>query len=366
MAGKSGLNITHSEPLDTFLTRYGEKQAEMAPAVRAFTPEDIRHWCHDLGVTTYVGSSGRVFPKAMKASPLLRAWLDRLFSAGASLRTRHRWTGWAKNAGSECLTFDTADGAVSVRARVTLLALGGASWPRLGSDGSWQDTLASRGVNITPLLPANCGFDVNWSPHFSGRFAGSPVKGAVLSAGGEQSVKGDFVVTKTGIEASAIYTLSAALRDKVIADGSAVLTLDLTPDRSAERLAIALAKPRGKKSFATHLKRATGLTGVKAGLLRECLAPEITSDPETLAHAVKALPITLVAPRPIEEAISSAGGVSFEGLTKDLMLKALPGTFVAGEMLDWEAPTGGYLLTGAMAEGKQAAEGMLGYLEGLC
>lgn len=363
MAGKSGLNITHSEPLEKFITRYGEAEEMLTIAIKEFTPKDLCRWCHGLGVATYVGSSGRVFPKAMKASPLLRSWLKRLTEGGVTLRTRHKWAGWTGTGGSECLTFDTPDATVNVKARTTLLALGGGSWPRLGSDGAWQNILAARGVKISPLRPANCGFDVAWSLHFSDRFAGVPIKGAVLSTPGGQQVKGDFVITKTGIEGSAVYTVSADLRDGIIADGSAVLTLDLTPDRSVERLVAALAKPRGKRSFATHLRRATGLTGVKAGLLRECLGGDMPGDPGALAHAVKALPVRVTAARPIEEAISSAGGVCFETVTSDLMLKALPGTFVAGEMLDWEAPTGGYLITGAMAEGKQAAGGMLDYLE---
>ena len=361
MAGKSGLNITHSEPLEKFMGRYGEREEKLAPSIHDFTPEAVRKWCDSLGVATYVGSSGRVFPKAMKASPLLRAWLKRLYDGGATLRTRHRWTGWTKSGGSQCLTFDTEDSAVKIRARATVLALGGASWPKLGSDGTWQKILAARGIEIAPLKPANCGFEVAWSPYFRDRFAGVPIKGSLISTG-KQSVKGDFVISNYGVEGSAIYTLSRTLRQQIDEDGKAILTLDLTPDRTQEQLAERLGKPRGKRSFPTHLKRATGLKGAKAGLLRECLPAKVLADPLALASAVKALPVRLNAARPLAEAISSAGGIAFEALDKHLMLKALPGTFVAGEMLDWEAPTGGYLLTGAMAQGKQAATGAAKYL----
>jgi len=362
MAGKSGLNITHSEPLTTFLTRYGDKQAKIAHAVRAFTPENVSHWCHDLGVTTFVGSSGRVFPKEFKASTLLRAWLKRISDGGATLRTRHKWAGWAEMDGSRCHKFVTPDSAVTIKARTTILALGGASWPRLGSDGSWQTILADQGVETMPFRPANCGFDVDWSAHFSGRFAGDPIKNTVISVG-EKQVKGDFVITQNGIEGSAVYTLSALLRDAIAANGTAVLTLDLTPDRTHSQLIQRLAKPRGKKSFATHLKRATGLTGAKASLLRECLPAETLNDPALLATGIKALPLTLTATRPIIEAISTAGGIAFNALTDELMLKALPGTFAAGEMLDWEAPTGGYLLTACFAQGRQAANGVINFLK---
>ena len=362
MAGKSGLNITHSEPLEKFLRRYGDRKENIATAIHGFTPDAIQKWCDTLGVATFVGSSGRIFPKAMKASPLLRTWLKRLTEGGVTLRTRHKWTGWTEAAGSKCLEFDTPPGIVLARAGVTILALGGASWPKLGSDGAWREILASRGVEIAPFKPANCGFTVPWSNHFKDRFAGAPIKSSILSSGA-QSLKGDFVISNYGVEGSAIYTLSRALREQIEKNGKAVLTLDLTPDRTAVALAERLGKPQGKRSFSTHMKRATGLSGAKAGLLRECLAPKVLADPSALASAIKALPVTLTSPRPIAEAISSAGGISFEAVDDRLMLKALPGTFVAGEMLDWEAPTGGYLLTAAMAQGKQAAAGVIKCLQ---
>jgi len=361
MAGKSGLNITHSEPLEKFLSRFGNRETEVAPAVRDFTPEDMQKWCDSLGVKTFIGSSGRVFPREMKASPLLRAWLERLYQNGASLRTRHRWTGWAKTGGSDCLTFVTNDSPVNIRARATILALGGASWPKLGSDGTWQDILKAKGVEIAPLKPANCGFGARWSEHFRSRFAGAPIKGCMLSVG-ESSTKGDFVISVYGIEGSAVYTLSRPLRQAIENNGEALLTLDLVPDRTLGALVERLSKPRGKRSFSTHLKRAAGITGAKASLLRECLPTDTLADTSKLAAGLKALPLRLSAPRPIEEAISTAGGISFCALTDGLMLKALPGVFAAGEMLDWEAPTGGYLLTGSMAQGRQAAKNVLTFL----
>jgi len=360
MAGKSGLNITHREALEPFLSRYGDAEDKIAPAVRAFTPKAIRDWASGLGTETFVGSSGRVFPTAFKASPLLRAWLKRLSDLGVTLMTRHRFTGWDTDG---ALVFETPEGQKTVKADATLLALGGASWPRLGADGSWTEALAAKGVDITPFRPANCGFNVAWSPHFKDRFEGEPVKGAILHAG-EHSLKGDFVITRNGIEGSAVYALSAALRDRIEAEGQAVLTLDLMPDKSAEALTQQLLKPRGKRSLATHLKKAVHISGVKAGLLRECLPKDVMTDPIRLATALKSVPITLTAPRPIEEAISVAGGIRFDALDHNLMLRAMPGTFAAGEMIDWEAPTGGYLLTACLAEGRQAALGMLAFFAG--
>jgi uncharacterized flavoprotein (TIGR03862 family) len=358
MAGKSGLNLTHSEPFEKFSERYGERCTEIAPALRDFTPENVRNWADNLGVTTFVGSSGRVFPKSFKASPLLRAWLERINTGGGQLRTRHKWAGWTEDG---CHMFVTPFGRVLVRARATIFALGGVSWPRLGSDGTWQPHFAARGIEITEFKPSNCGFNVVWSPYFRDRFGGEPIKNTVLSVAGQQ-VKGDFVITQNGVEGSAIYTLSAPLRDMIDRNGSAQLVLDLTPDKTEAQLIQALAKPRGKKSFATYIKRTAKLSGAKANLLRECADPECLKAPASLAKSIKALPLNLTSTRPIAEAISTAGGVSFSNLDAGLMVKSLPGTFVAGEMLDWEAPTGGYLLTACFAQGKQAAKGVIGFL----
>ncbi|WP_262692919.1 TIGR03862 family flavoprotein [Kordiimonas aestuarii] len=355
MAGKSGLNITHSEDIETFLTRYGDVQPGLQDAVATFPPEAVRTWAQGLGSPTFVGSSGRVFPEAFKAAPLLRAWLDRLAVAGAKLHSRHRWTGWAQD-GSHI--FKTPDGGKYIRARATLFALGGTSWPRLGGNGNWVPAFEAAGIRVSPFQPANCGFNVDWSSFFRDRFAGEPVKNVRLSFG-DQTTQGDFVITQYGVEGSAVYTLSSVLRDALSTQASATLILDLTPDRSANQLEQALTRPRGKKTLSTHLKRAAGLTGVKANLLRELLPSHIFNDMHTLVSHIKALPLPLKSPRPIEEAISVAGGVSFSEFDDGLMLKSLPGQFVAGEMLDWEAPTGGYLLTACFAQGKLAAGSIL-------
>jgi uncharacterized flavoprotein (TIGR03862 family) len=353
MAGKGGLNLTHSEDLALFLTRFGPARDRLAPLLEAFGPAEIRAWAQDLGIATFIGSSGRVFPKDFKAAPLLRAWLRRLRGAGVVFHVRHRFLGWAE--GGE-LEFATPAGPVQVAAAVTVLALGGASWPQLGGDGAWVPVLQREGVGIAPLRPANCGFDIAWSPHFRERFAGAPVKSVVLAAGGE-NLRGEFVVTATGVEGSAVYALAALLRDEIAAAGSAVLTLDLVPDRDAAWLADALQRPRGSRSFADHLRRSCGITGVKAGLLRECLDAAILADPARLAASLKALPLRLDAARPLAEAISTAGGVELAALDEDLMLRARPGVFCAGEMLDWEARTGGYLLTACLATGRAAGLG---------
>lgn len=353
LAGKSGLNITHTEELELFLSRFKEARARLEPLLRGFLPEEIRSWAAALGVEIFVGSSGRVFPKAMKASPLLRAWLKHLGEAGAMFHPRHRWTGWTQDG---ALKFETPDGETTFRADATVLALGGASWPRLGGDGAWVPRLRERGVTVNPLRPANCGFDVAWSPHMAARFAGEPVKSVTLSFAG-RSLRGDFVVTRYGIEGSAVYALSAELRDAAERDGRAVLTLDLAPDRSIERLTHELAKPRGKTSLANHLRKAAGIDGVKAALLRECLDAALFDDPAALAEAIKALPLTLIRARPIAEAISSAGGIALDELDERLMLHRIPGVFAAGEMLDWEAPTGGYLITACLATGRAAGDG---------
>ena len=352
MAGKSGLNLTHGEDRERFLDRFGAARPQLEAAIGAFDAEAIRAWAAGLGIETFTGSSGRIFPTDYKAAPLLRRWLHRLRAGGATIHVRHRWLGWT---GDGALRFATPDGETTVRADATVLALGGGSWPRLGSDGAWLPWLAAAGVETAPLVPANCGFDVAWSDHLRDRFAGAPVKPVALIFGNRRAA-GEFVVTETGIEGGAVYALSAILRDAIAADGSAVLTLDLVPERREARIAADLAKPRGKRSMATHLKRAAGLSGVKAALLRECADPADFADPARLAAIIKALPLRLVAARPLDEAISSAGGVAFAALDGDFMLRALPGTFCAGEMLDWEAPTGGYLLSACFATGRAAGD----------
>lgn len=357
MAGKSGLNITHSEPYEAFATRFGAASPFLRSALDALMPEDIRRWAAGLGVETFVGSSGRVFPTDFKAAPLLRAWLKRLRAAGLVTHVRHRWRGWST---ANELRFETPSGETLADADAVVLALGGASWPELGSDAGWTAMLAAHGVALHPFRPVNCGFDVAWSEHFRTRFAGAPVKPVALSFHGMEQ-RGEFVISETGIEGSGVYALSAALRDAIEAEGEATLMLDLAPDRTAERLARDLGRPRGKASLASHLRKTAHIEGVKAGLLRECLAPEALAEPEKLA-AIKALPLRLLRPRPIAEAISSAGGVAFAELDPHFMLRKLPGVFCAGEMLDWEAPTGGYLLTACMATGRAAGRGAAEWL----
>ncbi|MBY5761418.1 TIGR03862 family flavoprotein [Rhizobium leguminosarum] len=358
LAGKSGLNITHSEDYARFTTRFGAASARLRAALDAFTPDDIRDWAAQLGTETFVGSSGRVFPKVMKASPLLRAWLRRLEAQSATLRTRHRWSGFADDG----YVFETPEGRSIVHCDAALLALGGANWPRLGSDAAWVPWLAGRGVEIDTFQPANCGFVVGWSGNFSERFAGEPVK-SVTATSEAGTFPGEFVITGSGIEGSLVYTHTAALRDRLLNHGSAVLTLDLAPGRTIERLSRDLARQDVKSSFSNRLRKGAGLDGVKAALLRE-LAPERDrTDPERLAGMIKALPVPVIKTRPIAEAISSAGGIRWTGIDENYMLKALPGTFVAGEMLDWEAPTGGYLLTACLATGRAAARGIEAWLQ---
>jgi uncharacterized flavoprotein (TIGR03862 family) len=346
MAGKSGLNLTHAEPFADFMRRFGPARARLEPILAELDPAAIRDWAAGLGIETFIGSSGRVFPTDFKAAPLLRAWLRRLRAAGVQFHVRHRWTGWD---GAGGLTFE---GQAAFSAEATVLALGGASWPKLGSDAAWVDLLRRRGVTISPMQPANCGFDVAWSDHFRERFAGHPVKPVGLSVGDERH-RGEFVITQHGIEGSGIYPLSARLRD----DQTARLMLDLLPDHTPERVARALGQPRGSRSLADHLRRTVGITGVKAGLLRELCPPETLSAPAALARALKGLHLPLKGPRPIEEAISSAGGIAWDSVDRSLMLRALPGTFAAGEMLDWDVTTGGYLLTACLALGKHAGIG---------
>ncbi|MEW6164799.1 MAG: TIGR03862 family flavoprotein [Pseudomonadota bacterium] len=357
MAGKSGLNLTHAEAFEAFAGRYGARRGWVEPWLRAFDAAALRDWARGLGVETFVGSSGRVFPADMKAAPLLRAWLHRLRAAGVRFHMRHRWLGWEDDA----LVF--ANGTkVSAGGTAVILALGGGSWAKLGSDGAWLPWLAARGVAIAPLRPANCGFDVRWSAHFRDKFAGQPVKSVVAAFGGKQR-QGEFVVTQAGVEGSLIYSLSAALRDAIEADGTATLHLDLAPGKTQERLAAEITHPRGARSMSSHLQSRAGIAGVKAGLLRECVDKEVFADPARLAAAIKALPLPLAAPRPLDEAISSAGGVKAAALDARLMLAALPGVFCCGEMLDWEAPTGGYLLTACCASGRWAGQGALEWLK---
>lgn len=357
MAGKGGMNITHSEPLPDFVGRYGAGAGQVAPWLAEFSPTAVRDWIHGLGIDTFVGTSGRVFPSGMKAAPLLRAWLHRLRSQGVRFHVRHRWLGWS----GEGLRFATPDGEIVVQAAATLLALGGGSWAKLGSDGAWVPVLCDSGIEVAPLKPANCGFDVAWSPFFSERFAGQPIKPVVATCAG-QSRQGEFNITATGIEGGLVYALSAPLRDALAHDGHAVLMLDLAPGRSVERLAADLARPRGRDTLANHLRRRAGIEGVKAALLRELCPPETLAAPALLAAAIKALPVPVVAARPLDEAISTAGGVRFAALNEALMLRGKPGVFCAGEMVDWEAPTGGYLLTACLASGRVAAAGVLRWL----
>ncbi len=357
LAGKSGLNLTHAEDYAQFVQRFGSASNPLRPALDAFTPSDVRDWAAELGTETFVGSSGRVFPKVMKASPLLRSWLGRLETQGVRILTRHRFTG-LKDGG---YTFDTPEGVKFVQCDAALLALGGASWPRLGSDGSWLAPLRAKGVAVADLRPANCGFDVEWSENFRESFAGEPVK-SVTATSDSGTIPGEFVITRTGIEGSLVYAHAASLRDCLEKKGKAMLLLDLRPGRTAERLARDLTRQGTKASFSTRLRKGAGLDGVKAALVRTFADAADITDAERLAQTIKALPLPVVKPRPIAEVISSAGGVCWESVDDRYMLKALPGVFVAGEMLDWEAPTGGYLLTACFATGRAAARGMEAWL----
>ena len=424
LAGKGGMNITHSEPLPAFIGRYGPRAAQLDPLIRDFDPDTLRAWIEGLGVGTFVGSSGRVFPTEMKAAPLLRAWMQRLRDAGVRFHMRHRWVGWDETgalrfvvggavaavraaaggagvggdagvvSGANAVAglvaradADVPEGAarpvasadaaaaasvgrpgneVCVHAAATVLALGGASWPRLGSDGAWVPLLSAIGTQVAPLQPANCGFDIRWTPFFSDKFAGAPLRAItaqVTDAHGVTHTRtGECIVTATGIEGGLIYALSAALRDTIATGGSATLTIDLAPGLSLERVLEEIQWPRGSKSMANHLRSRVRIEGVKAGLLREALDADGFADPQRLARTIKALPLTLIAPRPIAEAISTAGGVAFESLDARGMLAARPGVFCAGEMLDWEAPTGGYLLTACFASGRAAGKGAAAWL----
>ncbi len=353
LAGKSGLNITHAEDYGRFVTRYGAANDRLRPVLDLMTPEAIRVWAAGLGTETFIGSSGRVFPTVMKASPLLRAWLKRLEGLGVTILTRHRWTGFD----GETLLFETPDGQKCVVADATLLALGGASWPKLGSDAAWVPRLEAEGIDIAPLRPANCGFDCDFSESFDTRFSGQPVK-SVKATSAAGTTQGEFVISRGGIEGSLIYAHSAALRDALDQGGEAALILDLAPGRTVERLATDLARQERKASFSTRLKKAANLDGVKIALLREVDPASNQRDASGLASLIKALPLDVKRPRPIAEAISTAGGIALDGIDDGFMLKNRPGTFVSGEMLDWEAPTGGYLLTACFATGIAAADGI--------
>jgi uncharacterized flavoprotein (TIGR03862 family) len=391
LAGRGGLNLTHSEPTERLLQRFGERSAFLRAAVTEFDGPAIRAWAQGLGIATFVGTSGRVFPTDMKAAPLLRAWLHRLRAAGVRFHARHRWLGWDE---AGALRLQTPDGELRHSAAATVLALGGASWSRLGSDGAWVPLLEQRGVDVAPLRPSNCGFDVaptgpgrsGWSDHLRVRFAGQPLKTVAAAVAGRPAVgaqpnpgdapvggvpgitpphefqAGEFVVTDTGIEGSLVYAFSAHLRDAIAAHGQGTLLVDLLPQHGAEQVLAEIRRPRGPRSLSTHLKSRLGLHGIKMALLHELLGPQQLADPAQLAQAIKALPITVLRPRPIDEAISTAGGVRFEALDGQGMLRALPGTFCAGEMLDWEAPTGGYLLTACFASGLIAGRGAARWL----
>jgi len=374
MAGKGGMNITHSEALEPFLDRYGARRPQIAPLLEAFGPDALRAWLHRLGVETFVGSSGRVFPTDMKAAPMLRVWLHRLRETGVRFHMRHKWLGWSEqsnHAGSHAarhaLRFATPQGEQTLACDAVVFALGGASWPRLGSDAAWVPLMSAREVPVAPLRPANCGFDAGWSPYLRERFAGQPLKPVAITVTDiDKKVhnrQGEILLTETGLEGSLIYALSAAIRERILADGDVTIALDLAPGLTLERVIAEVTRPRGSRSMSSHLHGRIGIGGVKLALLHEILSKDAFADTNQLAHAIKALPVRLMRARPIEEAISSAGGIPFEALDAHLMIERLPGAFCAGEMLDWEAPTGGYLLTACFASGLVAGRGALAYLE---
>jgi uncharacterized flavoprotein (TIGR03862 family) len=364
LAGKGGLNLTHAEPATAFQSRYADRRPALQPMLDEFDATALRAWCDALGIATFVGSSGRIFPVDMKAAPLLRAWLHRLRDAGVRFHMRHTWRGWDNDG---ALVFNHPDGVLTCKPDAVVLALGGGSWKRLGSTGAWVPWLDARGIAVAPLQAANCGFDVGWTPHFAEKFAGHPLKSIVIhwtdGEGITHSRAGECMISAGGIEGSLVYAISSTLRDQIVANGSVTIRLDLTPGKDADRVLAEVDHPRGSRSLASHLQSRVGLAGVKMGLLRELLDKQAFNDPARLAAAIKSLPLTLTAVRPIDEAISSAGGVRFETLNANLMAQAVPGVFCAGEMLDWEAPTGGYLLTACLGTGRHAARGVLHYLD---
>lgn len=362
IAGKGGLNLTHGEPLPDFIARYGTRADAVAPWLQALSPDGLREWARGMGVDTFIGSSGRVFPMDLKAAPLLRGWVRRLREQGVRFHVQHRWLGLASDGAHR---FETADGEVRVSSPAAILAMGGGSWPELGSDGAWVPALQAVGADVAPLQAANCGFDVGWSTHFSQRHAGAPIKPVRLALDDGQPLQwrqGECVATATGLEGSLVYALSSALRERINRDGSVTLRMDLAPGRDLARLRRDLEKPRNGRSLSEHLRRSAGIEGVQAGLLREVLDKAAMEDPARLADAIKSLPIVLRQPRPIAEAISTAGGVRLEALDAQLMLRTRPGLFCAGEMLDWEAPTGGYLLSACFASGRVAGLGATQWL----
>jgi uncharacterized flavoprotein (TIGR03862 family) len=360
LAGVGGMNITHSEPSPAFVSRYAERAPMIAPMLQNFDAQALREWIHGLGIETFIGSSGRVFPTDMKAAPLLRAWLKHLREAGVVIHTRHRWLGW--NADGS-LRIAAPDGDIALTPAATLLALGGASWTRLGSDGAWVPLLEQRSICVAPLQAANCGFEVSaWSELLRDKFAGAPLKNVAMGLRGKPLRLGECVVTQTGVEGSLVYALSAGIREAINQSGSATVEIDLLPGKTVAEVQKALSKPRGSRSLSKHLHNQLGIDGIKAALLRELTPAASFTDPTLLASAIKALPLTLIRPRPLNEAISTAGGVAFEALNEQLMISALPGVFCAGEMLDWEAPTGGYLLTACFASGRAAGLGMVNWL----
>lgn len=363
MAGKGGMNISNAEPFAKFLARYGARRSYIETMLADFGPDALVAWLNELGINTFTGSSGRIFPTDMKAAPLLRAWLHRLRAAGVVFHVRHQWLGWTAN--SE-LRFTTASGEKTSAADATVMALGGGSWPQLGSTGAWVPLLHDKSVTINPLKPANCGFEVGWSEYFRSRFAGQPLKSvqvSLVAAGQQVSQKGEFVITQTGLEGGLIYSLSALLRDEIAAVGTVTIYIDLVPDNDVDTLLGKVSMPRGKQSLANHLRKRLKLSAVKIALLHEVLSSDDCADPMRLCTTIKALPIKLTGVRPIEEAISSAGGICFSAIDDKLMLSAMPGVFCAGEMLDWEAPTGGYLLTACFATGRMAGLGALAWCQ---
>lgn len=360
LAGVGGMNITHSEPSPAFVSQYAERAPAIAPMLQSFGAQALCEWIHGLGIETFIGSSGRVFPTDMKAAPLLRAWLKRLREAGVVIHTRHRWLGWNPDSS---LRIAAPDGEIALTPAATLLALGGASWTRLGSDGAWVPLLEQRSVCVAPLQAANCGFDVGaWSELLRSKFAGAPLKNVAMGLRGQPQRLGECVVTQTGIEGSLVYALSSRIREAINQSGSATVEIDLLPGKTVAEVQRALSKPRGSRSLSKHLHSQLGIDGVKAALLRELTPAATFNDAGLLASAIKALPLTLIRPRPLDEAISTAGGVAFEALDEQMMISALPGVFCAGEMLDWEAPTGGYLLTACFASGRVAGLGMVDWL----